>query len=279
MKILCIADKESPAYWDFLDKEKIKEIDLVISCGDLKAEYLSFLATFCPGPVIYVHGNHDDKYSIKPPEGCECIDDRIYWFKGLRILGLGGSMDYNHGEWQFTEKEMQKRVKTIARKINRAGGFDILVTHSPARGMGDGEDLPHIGFVVFKMLLDFYQPMYFLHGHMHTSYDYKLKTFTQYGKTTIVNAFEKQIIEIDENELPGPVIKLKLSKNIDIEGSEVKKAKKEKKDKKKQAKKDNKAKKLDIKTENKKKRLDIKLEKKEKKKQNKKDKQKKNKDD
>lgn len=199
MKILCIADKESPAYWDYLDKEKIRQIDLIISCGDLKAEYLSFLATFCPGPVIYVHGNHDDKYSIKPPEGCECIDDRIYHFKGLRILGLGGSMEYNGGTWQFTEKQMEKRIKKLKHKLKKSGGFDILVAHAPARGLGDGEDLPHRGFDCFLPLLETYNPMYFLHGHMHTSYDYKLKATTKYGETTIVNAYEKQIIELEQD--------------------------------------------------------------------------------
>ncbi len=197
MKILCIADKESPAYWDFLDKEKIKEIDLIISCGDLKAEYLSFLATFCPGPVIYVHGNHDDKYDIKPPDGCECIDDDIYLFNGLRILGLGGSMMYNKGTYQYTEKMMEKRVRKMRRKIKKYGGFDILVTHSPARGLGDGDDLPHRGFECFIDLLDTYKPKYFLHGHMHTSYDYKLKTTNTYGDTIVINAYEKQLLDID----------------------------------------------------------------------------------
>ena len=192
-----MADKESAAYWDYLDKEKMKEIDLIISCGDLKAEYLSFLATFCPGPVIYVHGNHDDKYEINPPDGCECIDDKIYSFNGYRILGLGGSMEYNKGTWQFTEKKMEKRIKKLKHTIKKYGGFDILVTHSPARGLGDGEDLPHRGFECFNYLLDTYKPMYFLHGHMHTSYDYRLKAVTEHGATTIINAYEKQMIELE----------------------------------------------------------------------------------
>lgn len=85
-------------------------IDLIISCGDLDPRYLSFLATFTSAPVLYVHGNHDDKYERIPPEGCICIDDKIYVHEGVRILGLGGSMRYKPGEHQYTEWEMRRRV-------------------------------------------------------------------------------------------------------------------------------------------------------------------------
>ncbi len=42
MKILVIADEESRSLWDYWDKSKTDGIDLILSCGDLKAEYLSF---------------------------------------------------------------------------------------------------------------------------------------------------------------------------------------------------------------------------------------------
>ena len=67
MKILFIADEESKIYWDFFKKEQFEGIDLIISCGDLKPEYLSFLATMTTVPVLYVRGNHDDKYEKYPP--------------------------------------------------------------------------------------------------------------------------------------------------------------------------------------------------------------------
>ena len=98
MKILAIADVESKYLWDYFEKSKLEGIDLIISCGDLDPRYLSFLATFTSAPVLYVHGNHDDKYERIPPEGCICIDDKIYVHEGVRILGLGGSMRYKPGE-------------------------------------------------------------------------------------------------------------------------------------------------------------------------------------
>ena len=75
--------------WDFYEPGKLKDIDLIISCGDLNPDYLMFLVTLSNVPVLYVHGNHDEKYETKPPEGCVCIEDDIFVFKGVRILGLG----------------------------------------------------------------------------------------------------------------------------------------------------------------------------------------------
>ena len=62
MNILAIADEESAYLWDYFEKSKLKGIDLIISCGDLDPRYLSFLATFTSVPILYVHGNHDEKY-------------------------------------------------------------------------------------------------------------------------------------------------------------------------------------------------------------------------
>ena len=93
MKILAIADEESKYLWDFFEKSKLEGIDLIISCGDLDPRYLSFLATFTSAPVLYVHGNHDDKYERIPPDGCICIDDTIYVHEGVRILG---PVSYTH---------------------------------------------------------------------------------------------------------------------------------------------------------------------------------------
>ena len=101
MKILLLADEEKRSYWDFFKKEDFEGIDLIISCGDLKAEYLSFIATMTSIPILYVHGNHDDKYEIREPDGCICIEDDIYVHNGIRIMGLGGSQRYKPGKNQF----------------------------------------------------------------------------------------------------------------------------------------------------------------------------------
>ncbi|MCD7709268.1 MAG: metallophosphoesterase [Clostridiales bacterium] len=196
MKILFIADEESKMYWDFFKKEYFTDIDLIVSCGDLKAEYLSFLATMVPVPVLYVMGNHDDKYALKPPEGCICIEDEIYEFGGVRILGLGGSYRYKPGANQYTEKEMRRRVRKLRFKLKRRKGFDILVTHSPALGIHDDDDIAHRGFDVFNKLIEEYRPKYFVHGHVHMNYGRKFPREDMVGDTHVINAYEKFIVEL-----------------------------------------------------------------------------------
>ena len=197
MRILAIADEESAYLWDFFEKSKLEGIDLIISCGDLDARYLSFLATFAAVPVLYVHGNHDASYQYIPPEGCECIEDTVVNIKGLRIAGLGGSVRYRSGPHQYTQKQMEKRARHLTGQIRRAGGVDILVTHAPPRGLGDTEDLPHQGFDAFLGLMDQYAPRYMLHGHVHLNYGAQMERVRHYGSTTIVNAFERQVVELE----------------------------------------------------------------------------------
>lgn len=197
MKILFLADEEVKMYWDYFRKEDFEGVDLIISCGDLKASYLSFLATMTSIPILYVRGNHDDKYDVEPPEGCICIEDRIYNYHGLRILGLGGSYRYKLGKNQFTDSEMDKRVRRLRFKLRKSKGFDILVTHSPAYGLHDDEDLCHRGFQVFNDLIEKYRPKYFVHGHVHMNYGRKFPREDIVGDTHVINAFEKYLIEVE----------------------------------------------------------------------------------
>ena len=198
MKILAISDEESKYLWDYFQKEKMNGIELILSSGDLDPDYLSFLATVYSVPVLYVRGNHDDKYVWKAPEGCICIENKIYVYKGIRILGLGGSMRYNNGINQYTQREMTERVKKMKWKILRNRGIDILLTHSPAYGLNDGEDLPHRGFKAFHYILHQYQPRFFIHGHVHMNYGREYKRHIQYGETHIINAFERYVFEYEQ---------------------------------------------------------------------------------
>ena len=196
IKILLFADHKSKLLYDYYDPERIKDIDLIISCGDLPQEYLSFFVTLCNVPLLYVRGNHDSNYDIKPPEGCICIEDDIFVYKGIRILGLGGSMQYiPKTPNQYTERQMCRRVRKLFLKLWRHKGFDILVTHAPAYQINDLPDLPHKGFAVFRTLMEKYEPKFFFHGHVHANYDRNFKRTDTYGKTTIVNAYEFYVVE------------------------------------------------------------------------------------
>ena len=91
MKILAISDVPSKALWDYGTREHLEGIDLILSCGDLPKKYLEYLTNFTAAPILYVHGNHDGSYQTQgEPGGCICVDDQVYTWKGLRIMGAGG---------------------------------------------------------------------------------------------------------------------------------------------------------------------------------------------
>lgn len=200
MRILVLADEESEYLWDYFEKEKLDGIDLILSCGDLKPQYLSFLASFAKVPILYVHGNHDDCYAMTPPDGCICIEDKIYVYKGVRIMGLGGSIRYKNGINQYTQREMNRRVHKMWLKLKMNKGVDILLAHSPAHGLNDGPDNVHQGFDAFNEILDDYKPKFFIHGHVHKTYQAHFAREQKYGDTTVINGYERYIIEYDETE-------------------------------------------------------------------------------
>lgn len=195
MKILLLADEPDKMLWEHLQRERLEGVELILSCGDLPASYLSFLTCFTAAPILYVCGNHDTSYQTKPPEGCECIDGMLYEYKGVRILGLGGCMRYKPGPYQYTEEDMCRRVRKLRWKLRRHKGFDILLTHAPAYQLGDAEDLCHTGFAVFRELMDRYHPAYMVHGHVHKSYTSKFVRSRTYGQTQVINAYGAFVIE------------------------------------------------------------------------------------
>ena len=197
MKILLVADEPSKALWDYYDGERLKGVDLILSAGDLPPQYLSFLVTFSNCPLLYVHGNHDGIYDRKNPDGCIDIDGKVYTFEGVRIFGLGGSMAYSGGPYQFTERQMAARVRRSRLMLMKSRGFDILLTHAPICGVDDQEDLPHRGFQVFDTLLQKYHPKYMAHGHVHMNYSWNIPRTMQHRSTTVINAYERYVLEYD----------------------------------------------------------------------------------
>ena len=203
MRILVVSDEESPALWDYYVPGRLDEYDLILSCGDLKASYLTFLVTMSrQARLFYVHGNHDEDYLNQPPEGCECIDDQLVVYNGIRILGLGGCMRYHPGPFQYSEAEMRWRIAKLKLALWRSKGVDIVVAHTPPKDLGDMPDPAHRGFQVFKDLIEQYHPAVFLHGHVHLRYNIGLPRGRNYQGTRLINASERYVLEIPDRAVP-----------------------------------------------------------------------------
>lgn len=198
MKLLCVSDRVEPMLYQKFEPERFDEVDLVISCGDLPQEYLSFLRGALDVPVYYVRGNHDIRYAQKPPVGCVNLHGRILRHGPLRMLGLEGCRWYNGGPIQYTEAQMRLLVWRLRPRIWLKGGIDVVVTHASPRNIHDTEDRCHRGFTVYRKLIQWYQPRYFLHGHIHTHFDDDARRITHAGNTRVINCFGFYQVEIDE---------------------------------------------------------------------------------
>ena len=178
MKLLLLADHEERALWDDWNNstaQKLSDVDLILSAGDLNADYLEFLVTMLNVPLVYVRGNHDGQYDKKPPEGCVDADGRIVEMS-RRIAGL--------------------RKAFFRDRLRGKSGFDILLTHAPCKGHGDMEDIAHTGFECFNQLLGKHHPKLHVYGHVHKEYGQIESTMIHESGTKLINASGHYIVEI-----------------------------------------------------------------------------------
>ena len=179
MKILALSDSVDETVYSEHIHQSYGNVDLVLGCGDLPIYYLEFVADALNKPVLYVRGNHDTEAELgsdgqrrKIPRGCDLIDDRIANVDNLLILGLGGSIRYRPGaDQQFSETQMWLRIgrllpRFLFARLRHGRYVDVVVAHSPPRGIGDLNDRAHTGFKAFLMFITWLKPRYFLHGHV-----------------------------------------------------------------------------------------------------------------
>lgn len=199
MKILTVSDQVDPALYDNFKIDRFPGVNLILSCGDLPPEYLSFLVTSFNVPLYYVRGNHDIRHDGYQPGGCTDLDGKIEVYRGLRILGLEGSHWYNGQPHQYTEHQMRKKIRRVRTKIWRLKGLDIIITHAPPRHIHDAEDQCHRGFESFRDLIDRYSPRYFIHGHMHFNYTEDARRMTFVNSTEVINSYGYYVFEISND--------------------------------------------------------------------------------
>jgi Icc-related predicted phosphoesterase len=196
MRVLAVSDIVVPTLYPLADRDAFDAIDLVVACGDLPPEYLHYLAHALNVPLFFIKGNHDIRFAKHPPGGCTDLNRRIVAFQGLRFLGLEGSMWYNGGPFQYTEKQMRHHIRRLRLSLWWHRGVDVVVTHAPPLGIHDGKDLCHQGFACFRTLIQKHQPRYFLHGHIHTAFSEASARTTLFDNTRIINTYGHHILEI-----------------------------------------------------------------------------------
>ncbi|MEW5724334.1 MAG: metallophosphoesterase [Thermodesulfobacteriota bacterium] len=201
MKILSVSDQVDQVFYRNPEEERFTGLDLILSCGDLAPEYLTFLTHTFKAPLLFVRGNHDLRYESKPPAGCLDIHARVVRFRGLNILGLEGSRWYNGGPHQYTENQMRFTLWRTVPHIWWRRGLDLVITHAPPRFIHDAEDPCHRGFKVFRRLIDKYQPRYFIHGHIHADFTDPEQRQTLVGRTKVINTYGHYLFETEDDRM------------------------------------------------------------------------------
>jgi Icc-related predicted phosphoesterase len=201
MRVLTVSDRVEPVLYDRFDPERFEGLDLILACGDLPPEYLSFMSGKFNVPLYFVRGNHDLRYGPKPPHGCINLGDTLIQFQGKNILGLEGSRWYNGGPYQYTEREMHWKIQRLRPRIWWKGGVDIIITHAPPRHIHDAEDRCHRGFKSFRWLLDKYSPLYFIHGHIHANFTDASQRMTLVNQTQVINTYGYYLFETDHGRV------------------------------------------------------------------------------
>lgn len=220
MKILCVADTVAPLVYSSHIKERFSDIDLVLGAGDLPVEYLEFIASSLNKPVLFVFGNHNLKqmdhfkkrgfFSSDPLRRLnECtesyasvhIDRRSVRYKGLLVAGLGGSIRYNSGDNQFSDRQMFRRILALAprllwNRIVHGRYLDILLAHSAPLGINDKDDECHRGFGSFLWFIKRFRPRYLIHGHIHL-YDQNAVRERSLLDTRIINVYDHYRLTVD----------------------------------------------------------------------------------
>jgi Icc-related predicted phosphoesterase len=201
VNILALSDRVVPYVYSPTVKETFKDIGLIVGCGDVPAGYLEYVVSqFCV-PLIYVSGNHDsDGYHV--PGGVD-VDGKVIRVAGLTAAGLGGSRRYKReGRHQYTETEMHLRAlwllpRLLLRRLAHGHGLDVLVTHAPALGIHDADDLTHRGFLAFRRLLQVARPRLMLHGHVHLAENLDRRESALHG-VRIVNVYPALNVQLPE---------------------------------------------------------------------------------
>lgn len=200
MKILAISDIELGFIYNLQVAQRFKDVDMVISCGDLPYYYLEFLISMLDKPLYFVRGNHASaiEYTTagerRYPWGAVDLHRKVLrTSEGLLLAGIEGCNRYNKGDHQYTQSEMWSMVLNLVpallyNRIRYGRFLDILVTHAPPWRIHDMDDVPHQGIKAFRWLIQVFKPRYHLHGHIHV-YHNRVITSTEVGPTTVINCY------------------------------------------------------------------------------------------
>jgi len=150
------------------------EADLVIGAGDFctmrqgLAEAMALLKGL-RAPLVAVPGNAESAEELRAAagDGVAVLHGEGCAIGGLRLFGLGYGVPVTpFGSWSCDLSEAE-----AADRLARCDSADILITHSPPKGVADVTSAGQsVGSTAIRAAIERIQPRLVLCGHIHDSW-------------------------------------------------------------------------------------------------------------
>jgi Icc-related predicted phosphoesterase len=148
--------------------------DLVIGAGDFCsmrkgiAEAMKMLAGI-EKPLVLVPGNNEslEELRMAAPAGAHVLHGDMLELDGVKLFGIGGGIPvtpFGAWSWDLAEDE-------AAELLAGADGADIIISHSPPKGIGDRTSQGiSVGSTAVREAIERVQPKLTVCGHIHDSW-------------------------------------------------------------------------------------------------------------
>lgn len=205
--ILAVTDEADPRIHSATLRERMGHVAFIVSCGDLPASYLEFIADAINRPLYYVPGNHarrcEGNGACGPSGGID-LSGKVVQDPGTGIIlaGFPGCLRYEddqpaqYAEWDIALMAKKMAPRLHLNRFRHGRALDLLVTHAPPRDVNDRPDPAHRGFESLRGFLERWKPAYHVHGHIHL-YDRSLPYQTRFAETDVINVFPYRILELE----------------------------------------------------------------------------------
>jgi uncharacterized protein len=197
IRLLAVSDQIDPVLEDERSRRAVGPVDLIVGCGDLDCEDLSFLADGFNAPLVYVRGNHDadDRWEASTGYCPDAVPSgAVRREAGLLLAGLSWPGRRGPRALRSERGAWSQSFRLALRRLGRHEPL-IVLSHVPPLGTGDIPSTGfHRGFRGYSWLRRRLGPPLWLHGHTPLAAAHEWHV--QCGSTAIVNVTGAVLIEI-----------------------------------------------------------------------------------
>ena len=157
-----------------------RNYNLCCVLGDVTYSDYDIILQYIPKEkLVGILGNHDE-FEILKHYGINDLNGKKVTINGIRIGGIQGCYKYKNANFpSFTHEES-------VQFLNQMEPVDILLSHTGPLTAESSNDIVHSGLQGITEYLYKNKVPYNIHGHDHSTYNFKLKNGTQVLGTYLI---------------------------------------------------------------------------------------------